>query len=906
MKTFTLSIDGKRYEVEAEGKNLLQVCLSLGLNLPYFCWHPALHSVGACRQCAVKLFKDDADTRGRLVMACMTPVTDGMKLSVEDPEARSFRGQITELLMVNHPHDCPICDEGGECHLQDMVVMTGHNYRRYRFTKRTHQNQDLGPFLNHEMNRCIQCYRCIRFYRDYAGGKDLEVLGAHDNVYFGRQQEGTLENEFSGNLVEVCPTGVFTDKTLKQHYTRKWDLQTAPSICSGCAVGCNTIPGERYGTVRRIRTRYNHEVNGYFLCDRGRYGYEYVNAPSRLRATLKAGAPGDQAEVLKAAAAAVGQAPLVGIGSARASLEANFVLRSLVGADNLYLAAPDKSVELSQLMLGMLRDGPAPSASLRQAAAADAILVLGEDVWNTAPILALTLRQAAANVPAAAAVKQKKLNTWDDAAVREAIRHEKGPVFIATVASSPLDEVARESLRAAPADIARLGFAVAHEIDAGAAAPAGLSAELAAAAKRIADALKAAERPLVVSGAGAADPDVVRAAANVARALKQAGRDARISLNFSEANTAGASLLAKGGLESAARALGARPGSVLVVVEADLHRAAEAADVKKLFAAAAAVIVIDHSSSPTGEAAGFVLPAATWAESTGTLVSSEGRAQRYFSVLPAEEPVAASWRWLERLAVAAGRKTRALKSLDEVLDAMAAEVPALAGARAAAPGADFRLDGRRIPRKALRESGRTAVTANISVHETRAPVDPDSPLAYTMEGASAGAPGSLVSRFWTPGWNSDQSLNKFQAEVGGQLVGGDPGVRLFEPASGPAGAAGASYFPAAVSSPAPAAGDVLVVGRAHVFGSEEMSARAPGVAARTPRPYAAFGRAELERRGLREGATVRLVAAGGAAVELPVIAADLPAGIVLVPAGVPGSPSRGPSFTARVEAGGGR
>ena len=194
MKPFILTIDGRRYEVDAEGKNLLHVCLSLGLNLPYFCWHPALHSVGACRQCAVKLYKDDADTKGRIIMSCMTAVTDGMRISVEDPEARMFRGQVTEWLMVNHPHDCPICDEGGECHLQDMVVMTGHAYRRYRFTKRTHHNQDLGPFINHEMNRCIQCYRCIRFYRDYAGGTDLEVLGAHDDVYFGRQTDGTLEN----------------------------------------------------------------------------------------------------------------------------------------------------------------------------------------------------------------------------------------------------------------------------------------------------------------------------------------------------------------------------------------------------------------------------------------------------------------------------------------------------------------------------------------------------------------------------------------------------------------------------------------------------------------------------------------------------------------------------------------
>ena len=191
--------------------------------------------------------------------------------------------EVIEWLMTNHPHDCPVCDEGGECHLQDMTVMTGHDYRRFRFRKRTYRNQYLGPFVNHEMNRCIQCYRCVRFYRDYADGRDLDAFAAHNHVFFGRQADGILENEFSGNLVEVCPTGVFTDKTLKQHYTRKWDLTTAPSICVHCSVGCNTIAGERYGSLRRILSRYNSQVNGYFLCDRGRFGYEFVNSDKRIK-----------------------------------------------------------------------------------------------------------------------------------------------------------------------------------------------------------------------------------------------------------------------------------------------------------------------------------------------------------------------------------------------------------------------------------------------------------------------------------------------------------------------------------------------------------------------------------------------------------------------------------------------
>ena len=278
-----IHIDGTTVEVDSSD-NLLQACLSLGIDVPYFCYHPALGSVGSCRQCAVKQFQNADDMkagRGRLVMSCMVAPGDDMYISVTDDEAKAFRKSMVELLMTNHPHDCPTCEEGGHCHLQDMTYMSGHSRRRYRFTKRTHQNQELGPFIAHEMNRCIACYRCVRFYKDYAGGEDLGVYGSNNRVYFGRDKDGQFESEFSGNLTEVCPTGVFTDKTHSERYNRKWDMQYAPSICHGCSAGCNTSPGERYGELRRIENRYNGEVNRYFLCDRGRFGYGYVNRSDR-------------------------------------------------------------------------------------------------------------------------------------------------------------------------------------------------------------------------------------------------------------------------------------------------------------------------------------------------------------------------------------------------------------------------------------------------------------------------------------------------------------------------------------------------------------------------------------------------------------------------------------------------
>lgn len=359
MKTATVHVDGREYKMDP-AQNLLDQCLSLNFDLPYFCWHPAMGSVGACRQCAIKQFKDEHDEKGRIVMACMTAATDGARISIADPEAIEFRRFVIEGLMQNHPHDCPVCDEGGECHLQDMTVMTGHDYRRYRFEKRTFRNQYLGPFVAHEMNRCIQCYRCVRYYREYAGGTDLNAFSLRDTTYFGRERDGVFENEFAGNLVEICPTGVFTDATLNKHYTRKWDLQFAPSICSFCGLGCNIDIGERYGMLRRVVNRYNDQINGYFLCDRGRYGYEYVNSEKRIHMPIFNGAEiaADEARNRLRDFVAMAPGSVIGIGSPRASLESNFALRELVGADRFYAGIPESEFCVLQLMLEILRSEP--------------------------------------------------------------------------------------------------------------------------------------------------------------------------------------------------------------------------------------------------------------------------------------------------------------------------------------------------------------------------------------------------------------------------------------------------------------------------------------------------------------------------------------------------------------------
>ncbi len=367
----------------------------------------------------------------------MEPLSEGMIISTNDPEVKAFRASVIESLMTNHPHDCPICDEGGECHLQDMTVMTGHDYRRFDFKKRTYNNQYLGPFIHHEMNRCIQCYRCVRFYRDYAGGTDLDVLGSANNVYFGRYKEGILENEFSGNLVEVCPTGVFTDKTLKDHYTRKWDMTNAPSVCIHCSLGCNTIVSERYGSVRRVLSRYNGSVNGYFLCDRGRFGYEFLNNSRRIKEIMvRSSKKGSLQEInnegyLSAINSAITGKKLAGIGSPRASLEANFALETLVGKENFYHGISNEQYKLVKTAVQIYKSGIAHSPSLKEIGNSDAILILGEDLTSTAPMAALAVRQAVRNKSIGLAANSG-MPKWNDAPVRELAQKTRSPLFIAS------------------------------------------------------------------------------------------------------------------------------------------------------------------------------------------------------------------------------------------------------------------------------------------------------------------------------------------------------------------------------------------------------------------------------------------------------------------------------------------
>ncbi|MER2789110.1 NADH-quinone oxidoreductase subunit NuoG, partial [Escherichia coli] len=843
--------------------------------------------------CAVKQYQNAEDTRGRLVMSCMTPASDGTFISIDDEEAKQFRESVVEWLMTNHPHDCPVCEEGGNCHLQDMTVMTGHSFRRYRFTKRTHRNQDLGPFISHEMNRCIACYRCVRYYKDYADGTDLGVYGAHDNVYFGRPEDGTLESEFSGNLVEICPTGVFTDKTHSERYNRKWDMQFAPSICQQCSIGCNISPGERYGELRRIENRYNGTVNHYFLCDRGRFGYGYVNLKDRPRQPVQR--RGDDFITLNAEQAMQGAADIlrqskkvIGIGSPRASVESNFALRELVGEENFYTGIAHGEQERLQLALKVLREGGIYTPALREIESYDAVLVLGEDVTQTGARVALAVRQAVKGKAREMAAAQKVAD-WQIAAILNIGQRAKHPLFVTNVDDTRLDDIAAWTYRAPVEDQARLGFAIAHALDNSAPAVDGIEPELQSKIDVIVQALAGAKKPLIISGTNAGSIEVIQAAANVAKALKGRGADVGITMIARSVNSMGLGIMGGGSLEEALTELETGRADAVVVLENDLHRHASATRVNAALAKAPLVMVVDHQRTAIMENAHLVLSAASFAESDGTVINNEGRAQRFFQVYdPAyydsKTVMLESWRWLHSLHSTLLSREVDWTQLDHVIDAVVAKIPELAGIKDAAPDATFRIRGQKLAREPHRYSGRTAMRANISVHEPRQPQDIDTMFTFSMEGNNQPtAHRSQVPFAWAPGWNSPQAWNKFQDEVGGKLRFGDPGVRLFETSEN-----GLDYFTSVPARFQPQDGKWRIAPYYHLFGSDELSQRAPVFQSRMPQPYIKLNPADAAKLGVNAGARVSF-SYDGNTVTLPVeIAEGLTAGQVGLPMGMSG------------------
>jgi NADH-quinone oxidoreductase subunit G len=337
-----------------------------------------------------------------------------------------------------------------------------------------------------------------------------------------------------------------------------------------------------------------------------------------------------------------------------------------------------------------------------------------------------------------------------------------------------------------------------------------------------------------------------------------------------------------------------------IVLENDLYRRAPSAVIDRFMDGCRHLIVLDHLLNATSSRAEAVLPAATFAESSGTLMNNEGRLQRFYQVFVPEGEIQPSWCWL-RDVMAVNRRPEGGKwqHLEDVLAAMAEALPDFTTVPRITPPAAFRINGMKIPRQPFRYSGRTAIEANMSIHESKPPTDHQTPLCFSMEGFQGQPPSSLITNYWAPGWNSVQALNRFQEEVGGPLRGGDPGRRLFEFQI----CEKIPYFlhvPTHFELPE---GQWLIVAVHHIFGSDELSLLAAGIAQRAPEPYIGLNDRDMAQLGLQEGELVRFMR-HDATYQLPVrCMPSLPHKIAGLPVGLPATLGLHPPFQVQLSPG---
>lgn len=274
-KMVNLTIEGRAVSAP-EGTTILEAAKLAGVLVPHYCYHPGLPVAGVCRMCLVEVEKAP-----KLAPSCATAIAEGQVVHVHSDKALEARKGVLEMLLINHPLDCPICDQAGECELQDYTYQEGRGEGRYRDPKRFNPVEDFGGDVMYVANRCILCTRCVRFMEDIAKDPVLAVIERGDRALIGKFEGEDLTHPWAGNVIDLCPVGALLSKD-SLNKARAWELDRSASVCPGCSQGCNTIVETRDNQVVRLRPRPNDAVNQYFMCDHGRLDYRWMNRKDRV------------------------------------------------------------------------------------------------------------------------------------------------------------------------------------------------------------------------------------------------------------------------------------------------------------------------------------------------------------------------------------------------------------------------------------------------------------------------------------------------------------------------------------------------------------------------------------------------------------------------------------------------
>jgi NADH-quinone oxidoreductase subunit G len=627
-----LHIDGKTVTVP-DGSVVMHAADAAGIYVPHFCYHKKLSIAANCRMCLV-----DIEKMPKPMPACATPVTNGMVVRTKSDKAVKAQQSVMEFLLINHPLDCPICDQGGECQLQDLAVGYGGSASRYAEEKRVVSHKDVGPLISmEEMSRCIHCTRCVRFGQEVAGVMELGMIHRGEHSEITAVEDRTVDSELSGNMIDVCPVGALTSKPFR-YSARTWELSRRKSVSPHDSTGANLIVQVKAGAVMRVVPLENEDVNECWIADRDRFSYEALNAPSRLRQPMiKQGGQWQAvdwttalqyvADGLKRVKAEFGTSHVGALAHPGSTVEELHLLAKLVRgfgsesvdhrlrhADFSNAAAPGRARWLGR-----------PIASL---ATLDRAFVVGSFLRKDHPLLAQRLRQAARR-----GARIASLN---------AVHDDWAMPLAATLTAAPSQWL--QQLADVAAAVARL-----------AGVPAPLPADPGPHAQAVAELLAGgSQKALLLGQAAAQHPQAAQLLAVAHWIAAQTG--ATLGYLGDGGNAVGAQLVGAqpgpGGLNAAQMLTQPMKALLLLHTEPQLDGADAAATAAALARSGLVVAMtafFDGPDSPLGQAADVLLPTAPFTETGGSFVNAEGRLQVFHGVVKPLAETRPGWKILRVL-----------------------------------------------------------------------------------------------------------------------------------------------------------------------------------------------------------------------------------------------------------------
>ncbi|WP_250534235.1 NADH-quinone oxidoreductase subunit NuoG [Caballeronia sp. AZ10_KS36] len=629
-----LEIDGKTVEVP-EGSMVIQAAHKVDTYIPHFCYHKKLSIAANCRMCLVEVEK-----MPKAVPACATPVSAGMVVRTASDKAVKAQQSVMEFLLINHPLDCPICDQGGECQLQDLAVGYGKSQSRYNEEKRVVFHKNVGPLISmEEMTRCIHCTRCVRFGQEIAGVMELGMLGRGEHSEITSFVGKTVDSELSGNMIDLCPVGALTSKPFR-YSARTWELSRRKSVSPHDSVGSNLVVQVKNNRVMRVLPMENEAINECWISDKDRFSYEALNSDERLTTPmLKQGGKWIEtdwqtaleyvAKGIKGIKADHGANAIAALATPHSTVEELYLLKQFaegVGSPNV-----DFRLRQSDFSAPVGAGAPWLGVKIADLSNVDTAFVIGSFLRRDHPLFAARLRQAAKNGAMLTFLNASN----DDSLIPTAHRLVAAP-------SAWLDQLA--------------GIAGAISEARGVALPDAFAGrEVSAAAKDVAASLSAGEKRVVLLGNVAVQhPDF----AQIQAAAQWIADNTGATLGFltEGANSVGGYLVdalpGEGGLDARAAFEQPRKGYVLFNAEPELDAANPAQAVAALKAAEMVVVMSPFKHGM--EYADVLLPIAPFTETSGTFVNAEGTAQSFNGVVRALGETRPGWKVLRVLGTMLG------------------------------------------------------------------------------------------------------------------------------------------------------------------------------------------------------------------------------------------------------------